>query len=60
VTGHYNGYKNGLIKSAGAVFQKSVRIKPDTLSELFDCLILELTEALDKVVATAATSILAE
>ena len=50
VTGHYNDYKNALIKSVSEVFKKTMRIKPEIISELFDCLILELTEALEKVV----------
>ena len=60
MSGHYNEYKNTLIKATGTVFQKSIRIKPEILSELFDCLLLELTEALDRVVAQEQTSILAE
>ena len=35
-------------------------MQPELISELFDCMIIELTEALDRVVAQSGTSILAE
>jgi len=60
VSGHYNDYKNLLIKYSGEVFAKPVRIQSELVTEFFDCLIVELTENLDRVVAQAETSILAE
>jgi hypothetical protein len=60
VSSHYDGYKNALIKSTELVLSKRIRIKPEVLSELFDCLLLELSQALDKIVAQAETSFLAE
>ena len=60
MSGHYNDYKNVLIKYVSGVFQKPIRVQPELVSEFFDCLVIELTEALDRVVASAETSILAE
>ena len=60
MSSHYDGYKNALIKTTEQVLSKRIRIKPEVLSELFDCLLLELSQALDKIVAQAETSFLAE
>lgn len=60
MSGHYDGLKNVFIKSTGSIFEKSISIQPESVQELFDCLLIELTESLDRVDAIAGSNVLAE